>query len=90
MTSTPTPALPPPDDVLRIRSPEDLIALAPVLMGFQLEDDVVMITNEALRQLHARTSLPARPAPPDWASALAETLVDPARRHGVRSAAFFI
>lgn len=87
MKPTSAAPVPEPQLTLRVRCPEDLIAVAPLLMGFQPEDSVVMITSDADRQFHARVGLPPRTAPPGWWREVAETLLGPATRNGVRSLA---
>ncbi|WP_323794212.1 DUF4192 domain-containing protein [Nocardioides sp.] len=65
---------------LTARSPEDLLALAPVVLGFHPTDSIVMLTFGAAAPFHARVDLPTS------AAEVAETvdvLVAPARRHGV-------
>lgn len=62
------------------RSPEDLLALAPVVLGFFPAASVVMLTFGAVNAFHARVDLPRDPAE---VAEIAELLVDPARRHGV-------
>jgi len=60
----------PPDHPLTMRanSAEDLLAVAPVALGFWPEESVVLLTFEAAHQFHARVDLPttirdaARPA----------------------------
>ncbi|TIC85427.1 DUF4192 domain-containing protein [Nocardioides sp. GY 10127] len=67
------------------RSPQDLVALVPVVLGFEPEDSVTMLTFGARRQFHARIDLP--PSDDRGGAVLAElvaALVEPARRHGVR------
>ncbi|MEQ6901438.1 DUF4192 domain-containing protein [Nocardioides sp. YIM 152588] len=70
---------------LTARSPEDLLALAPVLLGFWPEQSVVMLTFGARRPFHARLDLPGRRAD---AAEVAELFLEPARRHGVRGVVF--
>lgn len=71
---------------LTARCPEDLLAMAPVVLGFWPDDSVVMMTFGALRPFHARLPLP----PIDELDTCAlltveETLLGPAERHGVRA-----
>ncbi len=83
MTSTPTRPDQPdtPATTLRARSPEDLLALVPVVLGFEPAESVVMLTFDAANPFHARVDLPrAR----DDAPAVAALLLDPATRHRVR------
>lgn len=80
-----TAAGPSPDDAAyRVRTPEDVLALAPIVLGFEPDESVVMLTLGAHRQFHARADLPARRTlTPDVARDLAELLLRPAREHGV-------
>lgn len=70
----------PPALSLTARSTEDLLALAPVVLGFHPSDSVVMLTFGAAAPFHARVDLPRT------SQEVAETvdvLVAPATRHGV-------
>lgn len=87
MTSMPA-SVPDPKPTFRVRSPDDLIALAPVVIGFHPEDSVVMLANDGERPFHARVDLPPRAAARDVAADVAEMLLAPARRHRVRGLAF--
>lgn len=72
-----TPPLTPPT-VLTARSSEDLLAAAPVVLGFWPTDSLVMLTFGCRRPFHARVDLPARLADlPE----VVQTLVEPAHRH---------
>ncbi|WP_182376024.1 DUF4192 domain-containing protein [Nocardioides sp. WS12] len=74
MTTTPA--------TLTVRSPEDLLAIAPVLLGFWPEDSVVMMTFGADRPFHARVDLPPLDAQTLVVRReLDELLLGPARRH---------
>lgn len=84
----PTPDLTPrpsPRPRYTARSTEDLLAVAPVVLGFHPADSVVMLTFGLDRAFHARIDLP--PLPVDLAERrgtldeLAATLLDPVRRH---------
>ncbi len=77
MTSTPTHSVPP---TLRARSPEDLLALVPVVLGFEPAESVVMLTFGAAQPFHARVDLPERRSD---APAVAALLLDPAAVHRV-------
>ncbi|MGZ4464357.1 MAG: DUF4192 domain-containing protein [Nocardioides sp.] len=61
-------------------SPEDVLAVVPVVLGFVPTDSVVMLTFGGSEPFHARVDLPEADAVPD----LVHTLVAPAVRHGVR------
>lgn len=88
MTSPlPDPA-PDPRLTFRVRGPDDLIALAPVVIGFHPADSVVMLASDGDRPFHARVDLPPRAAPIDEVADLAEMLLAPARRNGIRALAF--
>ena len=84
MTSSATPAHPP--TTLTARSPEDVLAAVPVVLGFEPSDSVVMLTFGAAETFHARVDLP-RPRDADEAVAL---LLDPARHHRVSRVLFVV
>lgn len=65
---------------LTARSPEDLLALAPVVLGFFPSQSVVMLTFGAAAPFHARLDLPREVG--DVADVV-DALVAPACRHGV-------
>lgn len=65
---------------LVLRTPDDVLAAVPVVLGFEPADSVVMLTFGGRESFHARIDLP----PPEEAGACAERLVAPARHHGVR------
>ena len=66
---------------LTARSPEDLLALAPVVLGFHPSESIVMLTFGAVAPFHARVDLPRSAA--EVVEAV-DLLVTPARRHGVQ------
>lgn len=69
------------------RTPEDVLAMVPVILGFDPADSVAMLTFGAAPAFHARVDLPAaRDEVPEVVSAL----LDPARAHGVRRALFVV
>jgi hypothetical protein len=70
-----------PQQTLTARCPEDLLAVARVVLGFEPADSVVMLTV-GQHQFHARVDLPGDGAEIE---ALARCLVDPARRHRVQA-----
>lgn len=83
MTTTPDA---PQEMRLTARNPEDLLAMAPVVLGFWPDDSVVMMTFGALRPFHARLPMPAF----DELDAcvlleVEECLLGPAERHGVQA-----
>lgn len=72
---------------LTARSPEDLLAVVPVVLGFVPEDSVVMLTFGAARTFHARVDLPPPDEPPGEVVAC---LRGPAMHHGVRRVVFVL
>lgn len=76
----------PPTMTLTARNPEDVLALVPVVLGFQPEDSLVMLTfgapGDAESRFHARVTLPKKPEEIDHVVA---SLTGPAVRHRVRS-----
>ena len=72
---------------LTARSPEDVLAAVPLVLGFMPEESVVMLTFGAEHPFHARLDLPrsARER-----RAAAEALVEPAVRHRVRQVLFVL
>lgn len=85
MTTTPDA---PQEMRLTARNPEDLLAMAPVVLGFWPDDSVVMMTFGARRPFHARLPMP----PLDELDActlleVEECLLGPAGRHGVQAVA---
>lgn len=73
---------------LTARTPEDLLALAPVVLGFQPAESVVMLTFEGAHSFHARVDLP-----PPGAAAVDEmvgALLEPACKHRVGRVAFLV
>lgn len=82
MTSLPQPS-PSSPITLTARAPEDLLAMAPVLLGFWPEESLVMITIGAERPFHARVDLPPLAEQDACVRlSLADLLVEPALRHG--------
>lgn len=68
------------------RHPVDLAAVVPIVLGFQPEESVVMLTFGGPRPFHARLDLPSTRHVPE---AIA-TLVGPALRLGVDSVALIV
>ena len=67
---------------LTARSPEDVLAVVPVVLGFEPADSVVMLTLDAHQTFHARVDLPPdREAVP----VLVDLLLEPAVRHRARA-----
>ena len=69
-----------PTTTLTARTPEDVLAVVPVVLGFEPTESVVMLTFGCDPPFHARADLPARASE---VVVMAESLVDPARRHRV-------
>jgi hypothetical protein len=72
---------------LTARSPEDLIAVVPVVLGFEPADSIVMLTLGARRTFHARVDLPDRPG--ELAPTL-DVLLEPAARHRAQAVVFLL
>jgi hypothetical protein len=64
------------------RTPEDLLAMVPCVLGFHPEQSVVMLTFGASTAFHARIDLPACPEEIDD---VVEALVEPACRNRVEA-----
>lgn len=64
---------------LTARCPEDLLAVVPVVLGFEPADSIVMLTLDAHQTFHARVDLPTDPQGVD---AVIDALLEPAVRHG--------
>lgn len=73
------------------RSLEDLLAVAPAVLGFWPEQDVVMLTFGARKPFHGRLDLPTR-GDQDAASlrALTYKLLAPATQHGAKAVVFLL
>jgi hypothetical protein len=71
---------------LTARSPEDVLAAVPVVLGFEPRDSVVMLTFGGLEAFHARVDLP----PPHAADEAVALLLDPALRHRVERVVFVV
>jgi hypothetical protein len=65
---------------LSIARPEDVLAAVPVLLGFQPEKSIVMLTFGGEHQVHGRIDLP----PPDEVEGCLDSLLLPAARYQVR------
>ncbi len=72
---------------LTARTPEDVLAAVPLVLGFVPEESVVMLTSGATHPFHARLDLPASGR--ERRSA-AQSLVGPAVRHRVERVMFVI
>lgn len=82
-----TAPLPPPVTTLTARTPEDVLALVPVVLGFVPTDSVAMLTFGSRRPFHARVDLPTTP---DEIPEAVEALLAPARAHGAARALFVV
>ena len=65
--------------VLTFRTPEDVLAAVPVLLGFEPSDSVVMLTFGGRETFHARIDIPPR----DQLDDAVALLLEPALAHGV-------
>lgn len=79
-----------PTTTLTARSPEDLLAVARVVLGFDPDDSVVMLTFGGPGPFHARVDLPPRRCGPDELALLADTLLRPALRHRVEATVLLV
>lgn len=71
---------------LTARSPEDVLAAVPVVLGFEPRDSVVMLTFGGAETFHARVDLP----PPSDADEAVGLLLDPALLHRVARVVFVL
>lgn len=76
-----------PPTSLVARTPEDLLAMVPIVIGFAPADSVVMLTFGAEHTFHARVDLPPGA---DDVEEMVEALLEPARRNGVRRVVFVL
>lgn len=72
---------------LTAKSPEDILAAVPVVLGFCPEDSLVMLTFGGREQFHARLDLPAGP---DAIPECVDTVLRPASAHGVAAVVFVL
>lgn len=80
MTTTPdSPGRPADRTVLTFRTPEDVLAAVPVLLGFEPAESVVMLTFGGRETFHARIDLPAS----RHLDEAVDLLLEPALDHGV-------
>lgn len=70
---------------LTIRTPEDLLALVPLVLGFEPEVSLVMLTVAGPRGLHVRLDLPEVGLPDPMLGHWLHLLVSPSVRHGVQA-----
>jgi hypothetical protein len=73
----------------RAKSPEDLLAVIPVTLGFEPSDSIVMLTFGGGTPLHARIDLPPR-GDPTALTAVVAALLDPCRRHRATRVVFVL
>ena len=64
-----------------VRTPEDLLALVPVLLGFNPAESVTLLGLTGGPSMHARVDLPEDP---DQVPTVVAALLRPCVRHGVR------
>jgi hypothetical protein len=84
MTSPTSPA--PRATTLNARTPEDVLAAVPVVLGFEPLESVAMLTFGGIETFHARVDLP----PPGKVDEAVEQLLDPALRHRVTHVVFVV
>lgn len=70
---------------LRIETPQDMAAAAPIVLGFQPESDVVLFGLRGDQPFNARLDLPPSRS---YFEAAAHALLEPAYRHGLTLVAF--
>ncbi|WP_432478645.1 DUF4192 domain-containing protein [Nocardioides sp. GXQ0305] len=68
---------------LTARSPEDLLAVVPFVLGFEPADSIVMLTVDAPQTFHARVDLPSDR---QGVAEVVDLLLEPAVRHRARTA----
>ena len=76
-----------PPSTFTARSPEDVLALVPVVLGFVPRDSIAMLTFGAGHPFHARVDLPTDPA---GLPEVVDLLLGPARQHRVRQVLFVV
>jgi Domain of unknown function (DUF4192) len=83
-----TPATPPttPSTTLQARTPEDVLAAVPVVLGFEPDDSVVMLTFGGTETFHARVDLP----PPSEVDDAVAQLLEPALLHSAARVLFVV
>lgn len=84
---TTTPDTPDARPILTFRTPEDVLAAVPVLLGFEPAESVVMLTFGGRETFHARIDLPPSRRHLDEAVQL---LLEPALRHDVEQVLFVV
>jgi hypothetical protein len=75
----------PPSPATRLvaRTPEDLVAMVPVVLGFVPQDSVALLTFGGTQTFHARLDLPP-PDSPEEVDVSVDLLLEPSVRHEVR------
>jgi hypothetical protein len=64
------------------RSPEDVLAVVPVVLGFEPSDSIVLLTFGGMTRFHARVDLPP-PGDPGALDEVCAMLLEPCLRHRV-------
>jgi hypothetical protein len=64
------------------RSPEDVLAVVPIVLGFEPSDSIVLLTFGGLTRFHARVDLPP-PGDPGALDEVCAMLLEPCLRHRV-------
>jgi hypothetical protein len=82
----PTPRSTRPSTTLQARTPEDVLAAIPVVLGFEPRESVVMLTFGGAETFHARVDLP----PPSEADEAVAQLLEPALLHSVARVLFVV
>ena len=71
---------------LTARTPEDVLAAVPVVLGFEPSESIAMLTFGGTETFHARVDLP----PPEKADEAVVQLLEPALQHRVTSVLFVV
>lgn len=71
---------------VRLRTPEDVLALVPTTLGFHPSDSLVVVTAGAGRPFQARVDLPRDPFDTDELTEMTEFIVEVCARNGLRKA----
>lgn len=69
------------------KGPEDLLAAVPIVLGFEPEDSVVMLTFSGRERFHARADMPRDPGGDE---VTVDMLLSPTLSHGVDQVAFLL
>jgi hypothetical protein len=84
--SVPVMTQPSAQPTLRARTPEDVLAAVPVVLGFEPLESVVMLTFGGTETFHARVDLP----PPSEVDEAVAQLLEPALLHSVTRVVFVV